>query len=1044
MAGELIFFGWRRPGIYNLPEGVDGSERVLALALQERDGAERREHGLPLSLLGPDDVVGLQPGAVTRTSPPASANGVEVTKCVYAEFAAPDLPWRYSQESPLQTAEESALRPWLVLVVGTPDELFPQPDGTVTLTRSLCNAYDLTKSARWAHVQEENGIIVSRLLSSRGLAPNQSYYAAIVRVGTSWPLKIGDHTTPLPLFYFWQFQTGDQDDFRSLASRLKPGVADNELGQAKVSYRRILNSPQFTVRGALVSASPPTSSSDDDLEEISNDISSLFAPPTDNRGRPIIGLPLYGDAWVESPDAGVWGTEVNRDPRHRAVAGLGMWAGIELQEMISGAAIDQAGALDIAAQRIRNFAFGLQANTSLWERRLPTDLYQRLLLFGPSLSRIVTDKGPVLNQIAGGVRPLPPNIFSSAARRVLRSGALKNLAIPTATLPSNLLRNANTCPALDNPNPDGLPHFDSAPGVIDSVDPDQATRECISFRKNAPGRFISNPVIEKEVKFVVKDEQGNPLTETRIGTWEDDPNKVTDDKIGLVFGKQMEIILPEIASRVELTIMHKITPVVIVAINEDQTEAGTLGTPTPMMEPQVFAITGKAIKRVVLTAHISFGVETYLHDFCFTKAAGPATRLDELIQRAINNDRINHRPLLDRLNELIANPPIDPKIGTPKSPRLLIEIRDKFSAPELGLPTKNILDLIDLFLNDDGTFAKKAREFLDSTSKRKPDDESILKLAKSFLAGPSDRQCHPVDLESLASELTHSINPTLPESFVRRRALAGISGLGTLPVLPPEICPGLDMPTWQFLRDRAPDWLLPGLDRIAPDSVIGLETNPEFIDAFLLGINTQTLNELRWRNIRIASKCTPIKMFWGQLDRLGQKREPDIRGIEVWPDSKLGSPEHQTPASQGGNFVLLIRGELFRRYPATLVYLVPAGELPDWTTPPDVDANGRKPPVFQGSAGDDITFFRFDIISSEARKYWVVLEETPKGYSFFNDLNFDLTRNINFDCEQLVDEKAIEKCKKDIAYAKAQGGRKFAIAAFADPLRVFIRGESII
>jgi Family of unknown function (DUF6603) len=54
------------------------------------------EAGFDFLLRGPEDVGGLKPGAVRRTYPAHGAFGVETDKCVYVEFAATDLPWRYT------------------------------------------------------------------------------------------------------------------------------------------------------------------------------------------------------------------------------------------------------------------------------------------------------------------------------------------------------------------------------------------------------------------------------------------------------------------------------------------------------------------------------------------------------------------------------------------------------------------------------------------------------------------------------------------------------------------------------------------------------------------------------------------------------------------------------------------------------------------------------------------------------------------------------------------------------------------------------------
>jgi hypothetical protein len=240
---------------------------------------------------------------------------------------------------------------------------------------------------------------------------------------------------------------------------------------------------------------------------------------------------------------------------------------------------------------------------------------------------------------------------------------------------------------------------------------------------------------------------------------------------------------------------------------------------------------------------------------------------------------------------------------------------------------------------------------------------------------------------------------------------------------------GLDLPAWRFLRDFAPDWLLPGVSGLAKDSVIALQSNRKFVDAFLLGLNTQVLNELRWRNIPIATGCTPIKMFWGQLNAGGDRRERDILGVETWPaNSDLADDSHHTPTGTGEDVVLVVRGELFQRYPETLVYAFPAAlkadSSPDWTVPPQVIAARRVLPTFQGSIGDDIVFFRFPLDPDMASKYWFVFEEFPTAYSFFNS------------------DQELETEWKD-KFINASNGAEFAAAAFAEPLRVLIRGDKL-
>jgi hypothetical protein len=206
------------------------------------------------------------------------------------------------------------------------------------------------------------------------------------------------------------------------------------------------------------------------------------------------------------------------------------------------------------------------------------------------------------------------------------------------------------------------------------------------------------------------------------------------------------------------------------------------------------------------------------------------------------------------------------------------------------------------------------------------------------------------------------------------------------------------------------------------DAVVGMESNPIFVDAFFLGLNAQVLTEFRWRNLRIATGCTPMRTFWGQIDLAGNRPMPDIRGIDVWSDtSTLGDAGHQPPPVTAANdLVLVFRSDLFRRYPKTLVYAAPApedGGEPDWEADPPFADGDRLYPTFQGSIGEDITFFRFDIQPTRATGYWIVLEEPPSGYSFRSTIPVS---------------------------SSVTDGATFADTTFADPVRVLIRGESLI
>ena len=874
MAGDLKFYGWRRSGVYTLASGpalADGrltGSVTLTLANQLSPADSVSQH-VPFAIMGPGDVAGLKPGAVGHMVPTPGTPDHERDKCVHVDLAAPDLPWRYSPT----LASAQALGPWIVLIVGTPDTVTLQPGQQVTLSGSAITDHDLTRSARWAHVQEDAdhpGTFTGRLVCDRPLQPLTSYVAVIVPAFTdlgqpAW--TPASTSVTLPAYLSWQFSTGEAGDFAALAGRLTAGQAPGQLGQAPLSYPPLPAAAPLRARGALA----PIGSGDDEVPDaIAQDMQSLTTTPVDPR-RPVIGMPPYGAAWVDDPGSSSWGTRLRSDPRARGDAGLGAWAGIAQQDLIAEAAAAQAGALAIAAQRIRHLSLGLAAARSLWTRRTPEDNLRKMSLFGPGLRRMVTATSTVRDAVAGPGRPLVSSLFSSSAARALRAGPARTAQIAAPQRDSRaVLTSANTVPPLPARAPGRLPHADA-----------------------------------------------------------------------LAAGLHTRPLDPAIA--------------------------------TAVRDHQV-----------------------------------PAADLDALAQRF---DRAGYSPtLVARFNTNVT--------------AAISKVRAGSTVPYFAL-----LDILDPPGGARRTEDQLSKALGALSTEQKPGPGTLadlLQLGSTLVTRPPSRPSSPIDADTAASSIAAAIDPTGEQPFIATRVLSTITGLDNQPLTPPELSPDLDLPAWQFLRDNASDWLLPGVDGLDQNAVVAVQTNPAFIDAFLVGLNTQALGELRFRNIPIVTGATPMRQFWSRVSADGTGYEDDIVGVHAWPaDSDLGSAAHQTSAAAASvDLVVVMRTPLFRRYPRTLVYLVPAttsGGDPDWAADPDTTS--RLLPIFQGTIGVDITFFGFDLEPGLAAKHWVVLEEPPHGVRFYN---------------------TGPTPAKSAAMAAASDGASFASAAFADPLRVLIRGDSLV
>ena len=76
-----------------------------------------------LRLVGPGEILGIDPHAIIRTYPARDAYGVETSFFPLIEFDQPDFPWRYTPSPPM---EHDRLMPWLVLIVLADDEFDPK------------------------------------------------------------------------------------------------------------------------------------------------------------------------------------------------------------------------------------------------------------------------------------------------------------------------------------------------------------------------------------------------------------------------------------------------------------------------------------------------------------------------------------------------------------------------------------------------------------------------------------------------------------------------------------------------------------------------------------------------------------------------------------------------------------------------------------------------------------------------------------------------------------------------------------------------------
>src|SRR3954469_25698443 len=106
--------------------GVERADNPLASGglpraplLVELDFNDLQSTSAKLELIGPGDIVGLDPRAIVRTYPRRDDNDAESEHLAMVEFDQVDLPWRYTPAKPKGDVggKTDKLRPWLTLIV---------------------------------------------------------------------------------------------------------------------------------------------------------------------------------------------------------------------------------------------------------------------------------------------------------------------------------------------------------------------------------------------------------------------------------------------------------------------------------------------------------------------------------------------------------------------------------------------------------------------------------------------------------------------------------------------------------------------------------------------------------------------------------------------------------------------------------------------------------------------------------------------------------------------------------------------------------------
>jgi hypothetical protein len=382
---KLVFLPHVREGI--VPTASAGARAQASVGVRlESPGRQARDVSRPMTLLGPGDVVAIEPRQVLRVTPTSGTRDAEPEFFPSIEFDAPDLPWTYSPIVPGGTR----VLPWIALIVieATPDvSIVPGQQGQSPLILRLPPAVasrelpNLADGWAWAHAQvacagtadvaqtlaNHPDRTLSRLLSPRRLLPFRPYIACVVpaflsgriaglgRDPASEPTLVTGHEpawsaadmpSELPVYYSWSFRTGEAGDFESLAQRLHAAPPDASIPTTRL-HLSLPNGdttlavdwePPLRVRGQKASKTRRPAAA---VTQIKN-VLAASSP-----ARRVLGPTYFGAPWTDGRPLNPltqWAPELNLTPMSRAAASLGAEAVRGEQDALIAAASEQLDA----------------------------------------------------------------------------------------------------------------------------------------------------------------------------------------------------------------------------------------------------------------------------------------------------------------------------------------------------------------------------------------------------------------------------------------------------------------------------------------------------------------------------------------------------------------------------------------------------------------------------------------------------------------------------------------------------------------------------
>ncbi len=994
------FLPWLRQGLSNKISQADGDASVklranisidLEIKPVKTDGAAGTLAHIPkqIDLYGPGDIVGIDSRAIVKAEPRTWITNFEPNYLAYIEFYEEDFPWRYTPAK----AQGKRLRPWLTLVVltekefadgrnvqdrplpyftltkdGDPSKVFPKPEELWAWAHVHANK-DLSNGAAPGTADDTavNSVIssliasdpddaYSRIVCPRKLEENTGYHAFLIPsfetgrlAGLGYDIPTDTVATAsawatdnseFPYYHRWYFRTGNSGDFEYLVNLLKPVLADKKVGVRPIDV--------------LHPGSNLPAIANPELEGILQ-LGGALRVPFDSMKKADQDEVLKYDTWDENPYPHEFTTAIAKrinlaDDYAKAantVEDLNKEAGVLSEDDLTLGDPDPVITSPLYGRwhALQDRLLLKEDDTSLphnknWVHEINLD--PRFRIAAGLGTKVIQNKQEEFMQAAweqvGNIIEANNKIrWAQMAMQISHSWHLRHI-LPMqngkafqliAPMQKRVMYNSTT--VYKQFADSKIPSVVSS-GVFRSiVRPRGKFIKRIPFTPAAPPHTLAEKINNDEV--VVVPPKKDPSGGINLGDIQPDPK-----------------------------------PAHIPALIYDLLKKNNLLLLICLIVMVVFALLGLLFfrrRRIALLCFAVAALAFYLYKL-FKKwkqeikdAEGIAA--EDLTPEAVDDIPANPGFVFsdDPLNPTTATPPAGSTADSPDAVRFRAALKDVYVITAIPFvePERKKIDFADII-----------RSTLDSIQPKK----TIPARTYATLILP----------------------PRLLLNF--REFFAPVMAY-----------PEIDVPMYKPLADMSSELFLPNLKLIPENSITLLENNQKFIEAYMVGLNHEMSRELLWREYPTDQRGSYLRQFWDVKSFLPPQPVPaslkedlrDIPKIHTWSRINTGLSDPLDPASPLKNelgqhnhrvkdgkakLVLVIRGELLKKYPNTVVYAQKAKWGTNTGGTQDVKEERRfidlsaaesldpptdkiKTPLFEAKVDPDVYFFGFDLDDEEAR-----------------------------------------------------------------------------